>query len=195
MNKFINRQKLAGWYISIIISFFVFNLAKELIVNVFSDWTASVLIIILNNNLSDTFISWAALFIVCLAIVWLVEWTVVEALNFLPDNEDYSWLSLGVLFALTLGSFLYILNSVFDQPMPQEIFPDMLAKFLGGNSTNSSSFPDSVEDNNVLTLSPWLWTLGPLVFIWIKTIASKFETSPAPSKSGDTIKHEMSFKA
>ena len=172
----LTRSLLSGYYVSIMVSFFLFQLIKEPIVNIWTTWFMSFLKSVFKIDATSRGIAWLSLLFICFVIVFIVRRFVVEVLNLYADDESYTNWEVGFLTLLVLGFFIYTVNQVFSQPMPSEWFPEFAVKLFGGQSNTNSVFTYTVEDRNVWTIVPWLWTVGPLAFMYFRTIASKFQT-------------------
>jgi hypothetical protein len=172
----LTRSLLSGYYISVMISFFLFQLIKEPIVNIWTTWFMSFLKSVFKVDAASRGVAWLSLIFICFVIVFIVRRFVVEVLNLYSDDEKYKPWESGLLALLIFGFYIYVVNQVFDQPMPREWFPDLVIKLLGGTATGISLVTGSTEDRNLLTIVPWLWTIGPLAFMYVRTITSKFQT-------------------
>ncbi len=172
----LNRSLLSGYYVSILISFFLFQLIKESIVNLWTTWFISFLAAAFKINATTSGATWLSLVFICFIVVFVIRRFVVEVLNLYSDNESYKPWESGVLLILVAGYFIYVVNKVFSQPMPSAWFPDFLVKLLGGNGEGIEVVALSVEEKNAWTIVPWLWTIGPVAFMYFRTIASKFKS-------------------
>jgi hypothetical protein len=171
----LSRSLLSGYYVSVMISFFLFQLIKDPIVTIWTTWFMSFLKSVFKIDSASTGIAWLSLVFICFVLVFIIRRFVVEVLNLYSEDQPYKNWEAGFLGFLVLGFFIYTVNQVFNQPMPSEWFPDFVIKLLGGQST-SSLVSYTIEDRNVWTIVPWLWTVGPLAFMYLMTIASKFQT-------------------
>jgi len=169
----LGRSILSGYYVAVLISFFLFQLLKEPIVSTWTTWFVSALKEVFKIDATSRGPAWLSLVFICFLIVFIIRRFVVEILD-LHSSKDNSpaWENV-VLGFLILGFFFYTINKVFDQPMPKEWFTDPFIKFLGGQSTDMNNLP--ITEKNTWTIVPWLWTVGPLVFMYIRTIASTFK--------------------
>ena len=172
----LTRSLLSGYYVSVMIGFFLFELIREPIVSIWTTWFVSFLKSIFGIDATTTGMSWLALLFVCFVIVFMIRRFIVEVLNLYSNDEDYNEGEKVILLLLILGFFIYVVNSVFRQPMPSGWFPDVVIMLFGGQSDTSSVLNSTVEGRNTWTIVPWLWTIGPVAFMYFRTIAAKFKT-------------------
>lgn len=170
----LSRSLLSGYYVAILASFFLFQLLRDLIVTVWTVWFVSVLKALFNIDATSKGPAYISLLLICFLIVFLIRRFVIEVVDLHASNENNTNSENWVLLFLVFGFFIYTVNQVFTQPMPTEWFPEVVIKFFGGEANSLINVPATPEDKNTWTIIPWLWTIGPLAFMYVRTIASKF---------------------
>jgi hypothetical protein len=168
-----SKSLLSAYYVATLISFFVFQVAQDLIGRV-AAWILSLLSS-LNFKIQTDGPIWLVLFFVCLVITLLIRKFVVEKLDLFAKGEfEKSW-QIWFFGMLVLGFFIYILNLSFpSQPMPREWWPKWFIRFLGGYK---NSYPEeyviTVEEVNLWSIVPWIWHIGPIAFLYLSTFQKK----------------------
>ena len=161
------KSLLSAYYISILVSFFIFAVSKEIIGSI-SSWILSFFAVMFGFKAQGNGLLWTWLFIVCFLILILIRKFVVEKLDFFAKDEfEKSW-QIWIFGMLILGFFIYIINLSFpSQPMPSDWWPEWLIRFFGGYK---NTFPDkfvlSVEEKNFWQIVPYIWHLGPISFLY-----------------------------
>jgi hypothetical protein len=131
-------------------------------------WLVSALKTTAGISINNTSI-WICLFFVCFFITFLIRKFIVQPLGFyIRDEGAPSW-ELFVLVLLVLGFYIYLLNQVFDQPMPSS-WPTSLLKLVDGyENTFANAGNAPLEERNTWSVVPWLWNIGPIGFMFVRT--------------------------
>ncbi len=165
-----SKSLLSAYYVASLVSFFLFQVARGLISQI-AAWVLSFLSVILGFKVQTNGPLWLALFGVCLIITLLIRKFIIEKLDlFVKDEFAKSW-QIWVFGLLVLGFFIYIINLSFpSQPMPNDWWPKWFIRFLGGyKNSYPEEFVLSVEENNLWSIVPWIWHLGPIAFLYISS--------------------------
>lgn len=178
MNEFkLNRSLLSGYYVAIMISYFLFKLLKEQIVSVWTIWFLSFLKSVFKINATTNGYTWLSLIFICFIVTFIIRRFVVEVLDLHSSNKEGSDWENTVLAFLIFGFFIYTTNQIFSQPMPREWFPEIIIKLFGGDQNTLGGLATaSIEERNTWSIVPWIWTIGPLAFMFTRTLAAKFKS-------------------
>lgn len=168
------KSLLSAYYVASLISFFIFQVGQDLIGRVAS-WILSFLSVIIGFRFQTNGPLWLALFLVCFLITFLIRKLIVEKLDlYVKDSFPKAWQTW--LFGFfVLGFFIYIINLSFpSQPMPTDWWPKWFIRFLGGyKNSYPEEFVLSIEENNLWSIIPWIWHLGPVTFLYVSTFQKK----------------------
>jgi len=163
-----SRKTLSSYYIAAIFSFFLFQLISDLVIK-WSNWIASVLTTTARLDVQgDGTLLWLVFFFTTFIFTFLIRRFVVQSLGFYIDTEGAPYWELIILFFIVFGFDIYLLNQVFSQPMPTQLFPQPLIYFLDGGR---NTFPtgNNVAISNTWSFVPWFWNIFPLVFMYVRT--------------------------
>ena len=164
----LTRGLLSAYYISVLISYPLFNLMKDVIIG-WVTWLVSVIKVTTGATLQGNGPLWFSLFFVCFAITFLIRKFVVQPLGFYINQEGGNNVELILLLLLVLGSYIYFLNQVFTQPLPE--WPVWLLKLVDGyKHTYMVTQVSGVEERNAWVFVPWLWNLGPIAFMYFRVL-------------------------
>ena len=168
----LSRGLFSSYYIAGIFSYFLFELTKEWIISL-TTWVINVVETELGYKVNNPS-TWLFLFFVCFLITFLIRRYIVYPLGFYINEEGAPTWELIVLGCLVFGSYIYLLNQVFDQPMPSN-WPKQLLKLVDGykNTFSVSQTNQSLVERNTWAIVPWLWTVGPILFMIARTKLSK----------------------
>jgi hypothetical protein len=168
------KPLLSSYYIAAIFSFFLFQLTKPMVISVTS-WVISFLGEFFGIKLIGNGPTWTALFFVCLFFTTIIRRIVVEPLELYVTKEANDLWEVWILGFLVLGFYIYTLNLVFDStPMPSDWWPEWLIRILGGfENTYITPGLQTVSQRNAWVVIPWIWLLGPIFFLYIKTVTVK----------------------
>lgn len=165
----ISRGLLSSYYIAAIFTFFFFQLpiASEAVESS-SAWIINFLFIILSIQIPTGSV-WIILFLVCFFITSLLRRFVVYPLGFYINDEGAPVWELVALSLIVLGFYIYLLNQVFAEPMPQQT-PKALLHFLDGyKNTYRSLSPTSTQELVTWSIVPWFWYVFPITFMYVRT--------------------------
>ena len=156
----LNRKTLSSYYVSAIISTFFFELVQNWVVR-WSNWVTEVIGNITNAPMNSTGALWVSFILACFLITLLIRRFIIAPLGFFIDEEGAPGWETTVLTFLILGFYLYQINQIFSQPMPNWI-PTFLVRAVGGFKTT------------VLVAPPWqamawFWNIGPIFFMFVRT--------------------------
>lgn len=170
----ISRGLLSSYYIAAIFTYFFFQLPMitNLVLGV-ATWLISFVTVTASTSVADSNV-WYFLFFVCLCITTLIRRLIVHPLGFFINDEGAPAWELGVLTALILGFYIFLLNQVFiDTPMPSNI-PTLLVRAVDGyyNSYQMNS-QTTLEVRNTFAIVPWFWYIAPISFMYVKTLLMK----------------------
>lgn len=168
-----SKPLFSAYYIASLISFFVFQLQFiENIITTIAGWLISFLAYFTGANLRGNGPLWASLFFTCLFFTFLIKKYIVVPLGFyIKEESAKSWEDWALGF-IVLGFYIYLLNIIFSQPMP--LWPVWFVRLLGGyRNTYLEDYTRTIEEQNVWSILPWLWHLGPIAFMYVRTILYK----------------------
>jgi hypothetical protein len=169
MNNFkLNRKVLSSYYVAVLISFFLFQLISPFfadgVVNIaglLGDW--------FNGDFRNNGRLWLVLLGSAIVLAVIIRQFIVEPLGLFIDNEESGWEAF-VLTILILGFYIYILNQNFTYSMPQDWWmPTWLIRLLGGYRNTFTPFISQAEYVEPWFLIKWLWYLGPIGFLYVRT--------------------------
>lgn len=158
----LTREFLSSYYVAILIFSSIFGSLKwfKETVGDLQFWLNSFVETFIENA-NGSWVPWLCLFLACFAIVSLIRKFVVMPLGlYVKEEGAVSW-ELAVLTFLVFGSLLYYLNIYFKQPMPADL-PETFVKLFGGYHGNIS-----YQEAKVWSVVPYIWTLGPILFMYI----------------------------
>ncbi len=128
------------------------------------DWLASTLQTMTTFPIVG-WINWMVLVLAALIIITILKLFIVDPLELhVNDKESRGW-QVYVFAAIVLGLFLYILNLSFTQAMPQEI-PEFIIKMVEGTRNTPGAEINSSAEGNFYSIFPWIWQLGPIIFMY-----------------------------
>ena len=151
----LSRGLISTYYIAVLISYPLLSLFQDAIRNIVS-WLISVVKVTTGATLQGNESLWFTLVFVCFVITFLIRRYVVEPLGFYINQEVATNVELGIM----------LLNQVFQQPMPLN-WPIWILKLVNGyKNTYSVTSVQSIEESNTWIIVPWLWNLGPILFMY-----------------------------
>ena len=132
-------------------------------------WIVSVLSSLGGVTFEDPGYSWFVLFLVCFLVTVIVAIYIIRPLGFYMSEEGGPGWELFIFGFLVFGSFLFLINQVFDQPMPTSILPTWIIRLFGGYESTFVNASSDVATANTWSFLPWMWYLGPILFLYIRT--------------------------
>jgi hypothetical protein len=163
----LTRRLLSSYYIAALFSFLFFQMLPAPIQGI-TTWLISALKVSVGVSVNNTS-TWFALFFVCFAITWAIRVIIVEPLGFYINDEGAPFWELIILTLLVLGFYVYLLNQVFDYPMPETLPKFVLQAVDGYKNTYVVTSAGSIEERNTWAIVPWLWNFGPITFMYVRT--------------------------
>lgn len=161
----LSRGLISAYYIAVLISYPLLSLFQDAIRNIVS-WLISVVKVTTGATLQGNESLWFTLVFVCFVITFLIRRYVVEPLGFYINQEGATNVELGIMLFLVVGAYIYFINQVFQQPMPLN-WPIWILKLVNGyKNTYSVTSVQSIEESNTWIIVPWLWNLGPILFMY-----------------------------
>lgn len=170
----LSRKLLSAYYMSILIFMSIFAFFQGFIMFLTS-LLSNIMFSILGIGVEGNDNTWWALCLVSFGIVFAIKQFIVLPLGFYV-NEDGAgrWENYFLVF-LVLGFLMYNVNLLFpDYPMPR-IFPNFLVKLLNGFRPGMTTMASDALVQNLV--GPLMWTVGPIVTMWIMHLRSKLTPS------------------
>jgi len=177
----LNRQVLSSYYVAILISFFIFRPAEPLIYT-WAQWLISAIETFSGYIIIGNGPTWLVLFFVSFLITFLIKSIIVDYLGMSVDDSGGKYPELLFTLLLIMGMYIYMMNDVFSaQPMPAEWLPEVLITLLGGyNNTYALSLNQAnIASQNTWSILPWLWYVGPIAFIYLRILTSRYAAAKA----------------
>lgn len=164
-----NRRTLSSYYVSILISYFLIQLIEPLV----RTWTvffADYFAVSDSTSFLATGRQWVVFYLICLIILILVRQFIAEPLTLFVDTDDGKGWEASILVLVLLGFYAYLLNQIFEYPMPREWWsPNWLIRLLGGyRATYLPGIPRASYQEEWWLL-PWFWFLAPIGIIFART--------------------------
>jgi len=159
------RKNLSGWYVAILISFFVFQPLHDWIIKI-ADFMIKMLDLA-GIKITDQNGIWIILFLTCFLISLAIKMFFVDNLSINIDKDGGSGGEKLWLGFLLIGMYLYVFNKIFsEQPMPT-FFPKFVVNLVGGYASSFTASGDNFSSNTWIILHGLLWHLGPVATFWI----------------------------
>ncbi|MEI6728294.1 MAG: hypothetical protein WCK98_01500 [bacterium] len=164
----LRRKILSTYYIAVVFSYFIFRVIAPFI----TTWVRESARFLTQNttfNFIESGRFWLFFLFFCFIITFLIRRFVVEPLGFFIEEEgDDTWWENVIMAILILGLYIYLLNQLFTFPMP-EWTPEWLARLLGGYKNTFLAFSSQTEEQLSWPILPWIWYIGPIVFMYFRT--------------------------
>jgi hypothetical protein len=161
------RLLITSFYFASMISFYIFRLIPDLLFT-WTTWFLSFFAQSLSVEVLNEGAVWWCLLLVCMSITFIVRKFVVEPLGFYVNGNATSASELLVLAFLILGFYLYSFNILFPEYMMPDS-PEIIRVLLGDNIGNGN-----IIDANAWSIVPWIWYLGPVLFMYTMFLKSEF---------------------
>jgi hypothetical protein len=159
------RKNLSGWYVAILISYFVFQPLHEWIIKL-ADFLIKMLGLA-GVKIVDQNGIWIILILTCFLISVAIKMFFVDSLSINIDKDGGGGAERLWLGFLLIGMYLYIFNRIFtEQPMPT-FFPKFAVNLFGGYAESFSMSGESFSSNTWIIIHGLLWHLGPVATFWI----------------------------
>ncbi len=186
-----NRSLLTNFYVSTMVSYFLFRLMKETIIQ-WTRWFVSFVKVVSGATVQSEAGLWFSLLFVCTLISIFIYYIVFTLDIYSNDTDNQIWDDI-VLFFLILGMYVYFVNQVFtSQPMPH-IWPKFIINIFGGYENTFGSIAS--DEKTAWSIVPWLWTLGPLIFMFFRKVILRLDKTPKQAVCPEIIIKSVTRKA
>ncbi len=156
---------VSSYYISILFATVLFQLdAIRWLVSSIHEWIASSLQAITTITI-PYWVYWFLMLFAAFLIITLLKIFIIDPLELHANDSDTRNWQVWLFAFLVLGLFIYILNLNFSQPMPSE-FPGFVVKIFQGSRNTPGVEINSVAESNFYSIFPWIWQLGPMMFMY-----------------------------
>ena len=172
-NLSVGRAALSSWYVAILISFFVFQPLRDVIV-IIANFFVKMLNSILAIKIADNNGLWIVLFATCFIITFAIQKFFVSSTGLQITKDGGRGIEIYLLMLILIGLYLYVLNKIFiDQPMPT-FFPDKVVYLVGG-AENTFSLTAQQRSELVIwsVIQGVLFHLGPIIMFWVGANSQK----------------------
>lgn len=110
----------------------------------------------------QAWLPWLTLFLASFVLIFIIKNFIVEPMQ-IHLNDSYAQpVELAVLAIFSFGAVVYLVNTSFPLQLMPSVTPDWVVKLFGGISESVTRFESRKWD-----FVPWLWTVGPLVYIYL----------------------------
>jgi hypothetical protein len=182
----------SSYYISTLIVFFLIQV--KIIANIITSisyWLINFISVSgYKDAISDNKV-WLILWACVVIFTFLLQTYVIQPLGFYIDKEDRlgGWDRIAG-FVLLFGTQIFLINKVFDQPMPPNFVPIPpawnvnLIRLLGGFENTFANSKETEADKFLWQVRDIFWNIGPIAFMYIKTILIKPPKKAEPKAEG-----------